>query len=98
MDKVASIKCGERSSRFHLMSLLSKPSQVSHGGFGGLRRFWRVDHCLELVVADTTVPVLGYLYVGSTMMIIMLIMIVIMMMMVIMIVMMMMICQPGRRM
>ena len=81
------------------MSLLSKPSQVSHGGFGGLRRFWRVDHCLELVIADTTVPVLGYLYVGSTMMIIMLIMIVIMMMMMIMIVMMMMmICQPGRRM
>ena len=42
----------------HDLSLLSKSSEVSHGGFWRFRRFWWVDHGLELVVADPTISVL----------------------------------------
>ena len=42
----------------HHLSLLPKSSQVGHSGFGRFRRFWWVDHCLELVIADPPVSVL----------------------------------------
>ena len=45
------------------LSLLSKSSEVGHSRFGRFRRFWWVDHCLELVVADPPISILIFLLV-----------------------------------